>query len=107
MKRKLCRILALALALILVLGMLPVSAMKPPDKFNIWVSGTQITVANKDDVLGDGGGVAAWRADDGDTVGVTVILVDMIGADGRRGHQVDRGSVEQRSVAACTRADQQ
>ena len=51
------RLIALLLSILLVLGMLPVSAMKPPDKFNIWVSGTQITVANKDDVLGDGGSV--------------------------------------------------
>ena len=56
MKRRI-RTLAILLAVVMLLSMLPVSAMKGPQKYNIWIGGIQVTAANQDDVQGDGGTV--------------------------------------------------
>ena len=47
-------ILALVLSLVMVLGMIAISAAMQPEFYDVWVGGIQVSSANADDVLGDG-----------------------------------------------------
>ena len=74
MKRRI-RILGILLAVVMLLSMLPVSAMKGPSKYNIWIGGIQVTSANQNDVRGDGGSVR-FSPGDGVTVPPTLTLTN-------------------------------
>ena len=51
------RIIAIILSLMMVIVVFPLSAFAEGKAYQIWVGGTRVTDANKNDVLGDGGKV--------------------------------------------------
>ncbi|MBR6534003.1 MAG: hypothetical protein IKT65_00375, partial [Clostridia bacterium] len=57
MKFKIKRILAVMLVFCMMMGMVPMTAFaeeSEPEKYNVWVAGTQVTSANAGNILGDG-----------------------------------------------------
>ena len=52
------RLISIMLTLALVLGLLPSGAVLADETYDVWVKDVQVTSANLDDVLGDGGSVA-------------------------------------------------
>ena len=53
MKRSMKTLMSLLLALVLVVGLLPATALAA-EEYNVWVGGVQVTDSNRYDVLGDG-----------------------------------------------------
>ena len=61
MKRNITKLLSVLLAIVLVVGLLPATALAWA-VYDVWVSGVQVTGLNADDVLEDGGSVVFTSA---------------------------------------------
>ncbi len=55
MKRIGMKIMSIMLMTVMLFGLVPMSVMAAPETYPVWVGSTQVTSANKDDILGDGG----------------------------------------------------
>ena len=53
MKRYITKLLSVLLAVVLIVGLLPATALAA-EEYNVWVGGVQVTDSNRNDVLGDG-----------------------------------------------------
>ena len=65
MKRYIIKLLSVLLTVVLIVGLLPVTALAA-EEYDVWVGGVRVTEDNKDDVLGDGTVVFTPATEDND-----------------------------------------
>ena len=53
MKRNITKLLSVLLAVVLIVGLLPATALAWAE-YDVWVGGVQVSDSNRNDVLGDG-----------------------------------------------------
>ena len=78
MKRNITKLLSVVLAVVLVVGLLPATALAWA-VYDIWVSGVQVTGLNADDVLSDGGTVVFTSATGSEPAKLTLKDADIVG----------------------------
>ena len=78
MKQCITKLLSVVLAVVLVMGLLPATALAWA-VYDVWVSGVQVTGLNAKDVLSDGGSVVFTSATGGEPAKLTLKNADIVG----------------------------
>ena len=78
MKRNITKLLSVVLAVVLVVGLLPATALAWA-VYDVWVSGVQVTGLNAKDVLSDGGSVVFTSATGSEPAKLTLKNADIVG----------------------------
>ena len=78
MKRNITKLLSVLLAIVLVVGLLPATALAWA-VYDVWVSGVQVTGLNAKDVLSDGGSVVFTSATGSEPAKLTLKDADIVG----------------------------